>query len=97
MADRAASYRTCLNGLIEAASALHRSVLGHGTGLPEEAEADIVRFLKERLAGWHPVEGLQNRYDEAVRELVRAALAEHATMLARRKDLIPNRYLREDL
>ena len=63
-------------GLLAASEALRMAVSGSNDYLGP-VEVKVLRaFLLERLAGWTPSRKGDERYDEAVKELCAAALAE---------------------
>lgn len=73
--------------VIHAAQEIHEGVSGGcGDPLPDEVLRELVSSLKRRLAEWTVYDrGREaNAYDEAVRGLLRAAVAEGNAEIARR-------------
>lgn len=78
--------------LLGVVSELRTSLWGASDPLSEDEETRYVEFLRSRLAAWEPsTTGRLERYDDAVRELCAAALAEYDLAVKERSET--RRYL----
>ena len=57
---------------------LHMAHTGSADPLPEEDKARHVAWLRQRLADWQPAPVWWTRFDDAVKALIEATLAEVA-------------------
>lgn len=63
--------------IVSCAESLHEHTTGSSDALAETEEKKVVEFLKMRLEDWQSSRSESARYDEAVRQLVREAIAEY--------------------
>lgn len=73
--------------LLSTALSLHMSLSGASDPLSEDEELRHVLILKTALAHWHPSIH-HRRFDDAVKEVIQAVLAEHAFAVDKMADAV---------
>lgn len=63
--------------ILETCEELHMTMTGASEGMSANAFRARITYLEKRLGSWHRSRGSEERYDEAVRALMLAVLAEY--------------------